>query len=383
MSKIKPARNSGQLLGRWQNSAKIVLVVAIGIFVFRPQIADWFKVSPPSEAVAQLATATTMTDDAQQIFYRQDPKIKPKPAFFQSCQKSGKLEEGLVAFGCYLSNGRTGKIFIQSVSDNRFQGIMEVAAAHEMLHAVYMRLSQAERDDLAPRLKTAARRVKDRRLLSVLQKYEKTDEALYVNELHSHLGTELGDLADPVLEQHYQKYFRDRQQVVALAQQSQATLRKLDRQAEQLKAEITDLETSLKSTKQTLKADEQALESAQQNLDTLQANLISFKEQAEQRYREGTGSPTLVTEFEQMRSNYNEQVREHNIQVEQYQTQFAEFKAQVDRYKQKVNAYNAVAREERSLFAELEANPMKSLKDKLDDPVKSLPSQPDERSTQP
>jgi uncharacterized coiled-coil DUF342 family protein len=354
-------------LRRSGNFWKLVLVIVVGVIALRPQVTDWFSVAPPSPAIERLAVATAMTPEAQQIFYRQVPTIEPKPVFFKSCQKANRADEKLIAFGCYVSNGRSGKIALQAVSDTRFQGIMEVAAAHEMLHAAYERLSASDRDALTPRLKKAAARVKDRRLISVLKQYEATDHALFTNELHSHLGTELEDLDDAELEQHYRRYFRDRHQVVSLAQQSQAAFRKIDDKSDQLKSEIDGLEANLKQTKQTLKASEQDLESSQQNLDTLHANLTGFKAQAEQSYRQGEGSPGLVTQFEQMRFSYNEQVNEHNERVQEHQAQVDAFKTQINRYKQKVNAYNTLAREERSLLAELDANPTTKSKTLIDD----------------
>ncbi len=362
-------RGSGRNLLRSKDAWKIGLVVVLGFVALRPQLANWFPVAPSSPEIERLATVTAMTPEAEQIFYRQTPAIEPKPVFFKSCQKAtSKTDEKLIAFGCYVSNGRSGKISLQAVADPRFQGIIEVAAAHEMLHAAFERLSPEERDALAPRLKKAALRVKDRRLASVLKQYAATDNKLFVNELHSHLGTELDDLGDAELERHYQRYFRDRHQVVAFAQQSQAAFKTLDDKSDHLKSEIESLEANLKQTKQTIKADEQDLESSQQNLDTLHADLISFKEQAEQSYQQGTGSPGLVTQFEQMRSRYNEQVREHNERVQQHRTQISEFKTQIDHYKQKVNAYNELAHEERSLLAELDADPLakvKALSDEL------------------
>jgi phage shock protein A len=365
-------RRSWGDLRRSENVLAIFLVVAVGGLALRPQIANLIPVAPPSTEVEQLAQETTMTSEAQQIFYRQTPSIEQKPAFFEGCQKPGKIGEKLIAFGCYVSNGRSGKIMLQSVSDVRFQGIMEVSAAHEMLHAAYERLSQSDRDALAPRLKKAARLVKDRRLASVLEQYRKTDDQLFVNELHSHLGTELSNLEDPELEQHYQRYFRDRHQVVAFARQSQAALRQIDEKSDQLKAEIVNLEADLKQTKQSIKADEQALESSQQNLDTQHADLTNFKTQAEQAYRQGTGTPNLVTQFEQLRSSYNEAVRAHNDRVQQHQTQVDEFKAQIDQYKQRVNAYNALAHQEHDLLAEVDAKPAIPSKTVLGNSVPSL-----------
>jgi hypothetical protein len=338
----------------------VFLAIAVGAVKFSPQLFDWLiKVEPPSAEVEQLAKSATMTEEAQQLFYRQTPIIQPKQSFFQSCQEPGKADESQIMLGCYRGRGRSGKIFIQAITDTRFKGTMEVTAAHEMLHVAYHRvLSRSEHDWLTPRLKQAAHRVKDRHLLVVLKKYETTDAERYVNELHSHLGTELDDLGDVQLEDYYRRYFANRHQVVELAEESQVALRKLDDQNDQLNVDIQKLESNLKMGKEDLKADEQRLSSGKQNLDTMRANLTDFKAQAEQSYREGKGSSALDAQFEQMRSNFNQQVVDYQEQVKQYQDKVDLYNQQLDRYKQQVNAYNGVLREKRSLLGELRLKPL-------------------------
>jgi hypothetical protein len=118
------------------NSLKIIALVAIvGALKFGSQLAELIPVDPPSPEIKQLADATTMTPEAQQVFYRQRPTIQPKADFFKSCRQLSKVSEGQLLLGCYISDGQSGNIYIQSVVDARFNGMMEAIAAHEMLHA--------------------------------------------------------------------------------------------------------------------------------------------------------------------------------------------------------------------------------------------------------
>ncbi|NJK68978.1 MAG: hypothetical protein HC789_18500 [Microcoleus sp. CSU_2_2] len=344
-------------LFRSHNFWIIVLVVVISRIALHSQLDEWIGVAPPSAPIERLAIVTTMTREAQQIFYRQTPTIEPKQTFFKVCQTKEKLNDTLIMFGCYMTNGKSGKIAIQSITDDRFQGVMEVTAAHEMLHAAYNRLSPSDRDKLTPQLKQAALQIKNDRLSRILKEYKQKDIALYVNELHSYLGTELGYLGDVELEKYYQRYFRDRQQVVKLADRSQESVRKLDEKSQQLKPEIETLEASLAQTKQTIKEHDLELGSKQRNLDALQLDLIRFKEQAEESYRQGNGSPEKVFQFEQKKSDYNQKVQEFNDLVRQKKERVAGFQQQFDIYKQKVNDYNAIAREEKALFTNLKATP--------------------------
>lgn len=336
----------------------IVFVVVSSAISLHPNLDNWLAVSPPSAEIERLAIATTMTPDAQQIFYRQTPTIEPKTTFFKVCQNTKKMSDTLVMFGCYVSKGQSGKIAIQSIADDRFQGVMEVTAAHEMLHAAYSRLSPSERNRIAPRLKQAALRVKNGRLSSVLKQYEQMDSAVFVNELHSHLGTELDDLGDAELEKYYQRYFRDRQQVVALSEQSQESVTQLDEKAKPLKSEIEALEASLMEAKQAIEENDLDLESKQQDLDAMRSDLVGFKEQAEELYRQGQGSPALLSQFERLQINYNENVQTFNDRVRQHRERVTAFNEQIERYKEKVSAYNDIAREERSLFADLKDTPL-------------------------
>jgi uncharacterized coiled-coil DUF342 family protein len=355
---MKKSERSNSIKSQLTHSWKtIALVAVLGALGFGSRLAELIPVPPPSPEIKQLADATTMTPEAQQVFYRQKPTIQPKAAFKESCQQVDKLGEGQLLLGCYISNGRSGKIVIQSIRDARFNGMTEAIAAHEMLHAVYNRLSPSERDALTPRLKQATRRVTDRHLVKILKKYEEAgDSERFINELHSHLGTELEDLGDAELEQHYRRYFADRQQVVALAKNSQSALRKLDEQGDRLNAEIDALEANLKSGKLDLKTMRQSLDDRRQNLDTLHANLLQFQAQAGQTNPQDGSLSAAIEQFEQMKSNHNQQVREYNEQLQQFQDRVDRFNQQVADYKQKIKAYNDVNHEERSLLSELDSN---------------------------
>ena len=339
--------------------------IGFGLPYLTQELPVWLN--PPSAEITRLTIATAMTPEATRLFYRQMPAIEPKPVFAQSCSKLNHAAEELVALGCFRSStqsGRviSGKIYIQSITDTRFDGIMEVTAAHEMLHAVYVRLSTSEQQDLGDRLEQAALRVKDARLAGVLKRYKATDRELYRNELHSHLGTELDNLGDQVLENHYRRYFTDRHQVVLLAQKSQTSFRQLDDKAQVLKTELDTLEANLKADKQSIKNADQALLADQQNLDSVKSSLMTLKNQAE---GSGGSFSSLAQQFENAKSNYNIQVQDYNSQVQTHQGKVDTFNEKVDEYKQKVIDYNAISKEERSLLSELSASPKQSQTDTL------------------
>jgi prefoldin subunit 5 len=293
-----------------------------------------------------------MTPKARNLFYQQEPEIVPKHSFQKRCLKTNHALEKAIILGCYSSNGYKSSIAIQAVSDDRLKGTMEATAAHEMLHAAYHRLSQVERSWLAPRLKAAKQWVEEPNLLALLKKYEAGDPDTYLNELHSHLGVELADLKDPELEKYYQKYFIDRQQVVALAQQSQSTLNQLEAQAKQLKPELDALEASLKEESSLIQAISSDLKNRTQNLEQMKFDLMNLKQRAEESLR--LGEPSLAIEFDRAKSRYNAEVDDYNLQLQTHQERVDRFNQQVERYQEKVNTYNQLVKTGRSILSTLE-----------------------------
>ena len=109
------------------------------------------------------------------------------------------------------------EFFLQEVVDPRLKGVMEVTAAHEMLHVAYQRMSIFEQSQLNKKLQQALNKLQNFRILKLVETYNRQDPRSVDNELHSILGTEVNNLG-PELEEHYRAYFTDRASVVALSE---------------------------------------------------------------------------------------------------------------------------------------------------------------------
>jgi chromosome segregation ATPase len=296
-----------------------------------------------------------MTALAKRTFYRQKPQIKPQKEFFQHC----KVPDQTIMLGCYVRRGTNSNIVIQQVTDERMNGMMEVTAAHEMLHAAYDRFTQIKKDELSPHLVEAAKRVKDKRLLSVLKDYKAKDLDLYYNELHSHLGTELTDLGSPKLDKHYKRYFNDRRQVLALAQQSVSSIKAIDDKTDSLKPQIEALEKELKVMETQLNQSEADLKGSRQNLESLEANLNSTKQTAESAIQQGAGNvQQLIAQFEQQKSEFNRTVDIHNDNVQRQKDNVANFNDRFKLYEAKIDEYNKAAKEGRAILEPLKGRKM-------------------------
>jgi hypothetical protein len=69
---MKKSGRSGRIQRKLTNAWKIIVLVALVIGLrYGSQLVELIPVSPSSPAIKQLADATTMTPEAQQVFYRQ------------------------------------------------------------------------------------------------------------------------------------------------------------------------------------------------------------------------------------------------------------------------------------------------------------------------
>lgn len=275
------------------------------------------KYKPPTE-VAKLALETRMSETGRKIFYLNVPTIEEKKSGLNLCKKDG-IKEKTVILGCYVSNRG---IFIQKVTDQRLNGIMQVTAAHEMLHSAYHRLSKEERLKVDEELNRVFEQSKNDRLKKLIGIYRKQDPEVVPNELHSILGTEVPNLG-PYLENYYKRYFSDRSVVVAYAQKYESTFNNLLRQAEEIDRQMAAMKPELTRLEESTKQQSSTIEQKRAELGRLQAS-------------------NNIAE-------YNSRVASFNRLVDTYNQQVSYLKQQVASYNKLVKTYNAVSTEEKSL----------------------------------
>ncbi len=195
--------------------------------------------NPPAD-IAQLVNQATMTDYAKQIFYSAGPVIDTdRKVFEQHCL--APLSSTTVELGCYTSDNR---IYLLNISNPQLQKEMVVTAAHEMLHAAYAKLSPADQSTIDSEVEAEFPQVRNKNLALELRQYKITEPGQRNNELHSIIGSEYSPISSS-LENYYSKYFTNRSQVVAYANQFkqvfsqlQSTLYALASQLKQLRLEM-------------------------------------------------------------------------------------------------------------------------------------------------
>lgn len=190
-----------------------------------------FKASPD---IAAISDRTKLTEKGKFLFYASHPELNDRESFNKSCNANST--EQTVVLGCYTMT----RIYVFDIDNPKLDGIKEVTAAHEMLHAAYDRLSVAERERVDVLVDEQLRTIHDQRILGLIKEYDKTEPGERNNELHSILGTEVAALS-PELEKYYGQYFTDRYAVVSLASSYSVVFDELKSRMEVLLVEIRTL----------------------------------------------------------------------------------------------------------------------------------------------
>lgn len=306
----------------------VILLGLLGAVVFGHQaFMDWLRLrgyTAPA-TVAALANDDSMTDKARHLFYVNHPDITTGTAFSSHCPAGS---EKTVVLGCYV--GSDNGIYIYQVSDARLNGVEQVTAAHETLHAAYRRLSTSERNRVdAMLLDYYEHDLTDQRIKDTIAAYKKSEPNDVVNEMHSVFGTEVANLPAP-LEQYYKQYFTDRAKVAAYTASYENEFTSRQQQVATYDAQLKDL-------KQQIDADQLQLSSERTSLDAEKSQLDSERSAGQI-------------------ASYNAGVAGYNRDVNAYNGLLTETKNLINQYNAIVDKRNAIALEEQQLVKELSSS---------------------------
>jgi hypothetical protein len=303
-----------------------VLVVVSGAswlaYANQEDIRDWWVLrgyqAPAS--VAALAEAADMSGLGERRFYASQPELNDAASFNTNCP----FPDRSLVLGCYSA----GRIYIFAVNNDRLDGVEEVTAAHEMLHAAYDRLSRGEREAVDALTAQAYDEADNQRLKDTIEGYRQEDPESLPNELHSILGTEIRDLPAE-LEDYYRRYFNDRSRVVAIAESYEQVFVELQEQIAGLEAEIAGLRERITTAEASLASQRQALDAEAGRLEDLRE----------------------AGQFEQ----YNAGVPGYNTQVNSYNAAVEDYQAMVSRHNRLVREHNLLALEQNELVHSLDS----------------------------
>ncbi|WGD38513.1 hypothetical protein [Lysinibacter sp. HNR] len=264
----------------------VIAVAAIALlgYINRQYITDQVTVwtFTPSSEVVEVKDRLNLTDRGEFVFLASSPTLESSQLFNEQCSNVNHGDGGHV-LGCFTGEN----IHLFKIDDERLNGVVEVTAAHELLHAAYSRLSDAEKEDLNRILLSEYERIGAEKpeIKERMAVYDQLTEAQFVNELHSVLGTEVSGLSAE-LEEHYATYFTNRQIILDLFNSYHSAFTSLQSQAQEIEAQMRSLGDSIESRRQ----------SYEESITTLNATIAAFNDRAQ------SGSFSSQAEFQSERN---------------------------------------------------------------------------------
>ncbi|MBQ3280151.1 hypothetical protein IJG92_00605 [Candidatus Saccharibacteria bacterium] len=176
--------------------------------------ANEFNPSPEIEA---LVSKMNLTDRAKTMLYASSPQLKDKVAFNGTCGHDGD-PDAYVA-GCYYKINDEEYIDIYNSGKDatelqnsyyNYTNSKIVTLAHEMMHAVYSRLPDSDKEWIEIELNKIY--ANNSNLRSELSSYPSSQK---FDELYVRVATEVYGISSS-LEKHYALYFKDRQYIAKL-----------------------------------------------------------------------------------------------------------------------------------------------------------------------
>lgn len=285
----------------------LLIAVAVWLFINRQYVQDQITVwqFKPAPGVVGLVDRAGMNDNGKFYYLASQPKLDGTQNFNDECDK---IEDSTSILGCYSNM----KIYVYDVTDPKLDGIKEVTAAHETLHAIYARLSSAERSLVNKLLEDEYLKLeKQADFKQRMAFYARTEPTERDNELHSIIGTEVKDIS-PQLEEWYAKYFNDRQKVLALNDSYGTVFRRLSDKAKDLSAQISTLSASISAETTSYN---RAV--AQLNVDIEKFNNTKYKSES-QFYSDRQKLMDRISVLDDERQKINADITNYQKLIEQY-----------------------------------------------------------------
>ena len=285
-----------------------LLLLAFGVFVFLnfSTLKDYLTglSFEPTAEMAEIEEKLNLTSRADLIFKASFPVLETREDFNRDCNSH---DSEISVLGCFTND----KIYIYNIDSAKLPGIIESTTAHELLHAIWSRLSGAEKATLTPVLEDVYSANKED-LEETLKNYEKDDR---LDELYVRVGTQVKNLpAD--LETHYSKYFSNRAAIVDFYEAYIAPFN-------ELKAELSRLESEMGTLKAEIdeKNAEYSSRAEKLNSDVKSFNICAGTEGCYTLYQDNLRRAELVEE----EKNLNLLIDELNLKVENYNLMVEEY----------------------------------------------------------
>lgn len=263
----------------------------------------------PSNEMSDIRDSLDLTNTGHRIFNATMPELMEKQDFNQNCREH---ESEAAILGCY----KDGRIYVYNIQNDELVGIRELTSAHELLHAVYERMSTNDKRDLENILKEVYQNNQEV-LGGEIDLYEETEK---IEEMYVRAGTEIKELPEK-LEKNYAEIFKDQDKIVdfynsyiKIFREIEQNLKDLLAQIKIKEAEINDKNTAYKTEAEKLNKDINEFNDCAKTPNCFTSNtvfnsrrraLIGREEALTRMYEEINAA---INEYNKLVTSYNENI---------------------------------------------------------------------------
>ena len=293
----------------------VILVVAALIIMNRVWIYDWYRgiTYSPTAEMLKIKNNLKLTSDGEFLFNAVQPVLNTATDFNENCKRE---ESETAVLGCYT----LGNIYVYNIVDNKLPGIRESTTAHELLHAVWARMSENEKEDLEITLWQV---YKDN--LSILKEdIDSYDEDERLEEIFVRAGTEIKRLPK-ALEEIYVRVFKNQDVVVDFYESYITVFKEIETQTEKLLNEINDLKGEIDEVRLEYNEKETLFEGDVTEFNNCAETPGCFTSEGEF-YSVRNSLLLRRSELESINNDINTKINDYNNMVEEYNANVIENK---------------------------------------------------------
>lgn len=271
-----------------------------------------FSFAPTSE-ITKLQDNLELTYRGELVFKASSPQLESEIAFNTHCKS---YNPGVSVLGCYADD----VIYIYNINSEDLSGAIESTAAHEILHAVWNRLSKSEKENLIPTLGQVYE--ENRSKLAAIEDYEESERD---DEIFARAGTEIENLPTN-LEETYSVYFKNRKKIVDYYNKYYEVFEKLSGNIKKIVSRIDELKISIDkktedyvSRSEKLKKDVEEFNKCADKMGCFSSS--DFINKRSELQTEQGALEKLHNEISAEVEEYNQKVLEYNnnaLKIEQY-----------------------------------------------------------------
>ena len=213
-----------------------VIIIAVAVVLNQQWINDYlrgFGYVPEGE-MGRIVKDLELTEKGEFLFKASRPELSSQDEFNVTCRTV--MDEEIAVLGCYVDDN----IYVYNIEATELDGIRELTTAHELLHAVWARMSLGERSALDDELLQTLRANQD--ILD--EELETYDSEQRQEELFVRAGTEIANMPAE-LEKVYGEVFCDQDKVVGFYDKYIGVFREMEREMSELATRMEEIQVEI------------------------------------------------------------------------------------------------------------------------------------------